>query len=297
MKITIIGAPMDLGAGRRGVDMGPSAIRKAGLHDMLRRLGHEVVDAGDLFIHISESLEVKEPALRFLDEILTSCRTLADKVEEAALAGRIPVVLGGDHSIALGTIAGVCRAAKRVGVVYVDAHGDFNTPDTSPSGNIHGMPLAAAMGLGDPRLVGIGPRQPMLRKEDVALMGIRDIDPAEARLIRDFGLAAHTVRHVDEIGMKAVVDDCVARATRDTDWLHVSFDMDAIDPAYAPGTGTPVSGGITEREAHLAMEILADSGKVRSIEVVETNPILDNGNQTGQLAARLIASCLGKRIL
>jgi arginase len=297
VKVTIIGAPMDLGAGRRGVDMGPSAIRHAGLHDLLRRLGHEVTDSGDVQAPVAESLEVREPRLRFIDEILATCRALADRVEAAARDGHAPVILGGDHSVALGTLAGLCRVARRVGVVYVDAHGDFNTPDTSPSGNIHGMPLAAALGLGDPRLTGLGPRTPMVLKEDVALVGVRDVDPGEAQLLRTHGPRTRTLRDVDERGIKAVMDECVAVATASTDWLHVSFDMDAIDPGFAPGTGTPVEGGLTMREAHLAMEILADSDRVRSVEICETNPILDNGNRTGQLAARLVASCLGKRIL
>jgi arginase len=184
-----------------------------------------------------------------------------------------------------------------VGVVYVDAHGDFNTPETSPSGNVHGMPLAVALGLGDERLLAIGPRRPMVRTEDVALVGVRDVDAEEARLIRSHRVPTWTLRDVDERGMRAVMEDVIARVTRETDWVHVSFDMDALDPMHAPGTGTPVDGGLTQREAHLAMEMLADTGRVRSFEIVETNPMLDTGNRTGQLAARLAASCLGKRIL
>jgi arginase len=297
MNVTVIGAPMDLGAGRRGVDMGPSAIRHAGLHDMLRRLGHDVTDGGDVFSPVVESLEIRDPRLRYVDEIVASCLSLAARVEETARAGQLPVVLGGDHSVALGTLAGLCRVASRVGVIYVDAHGDFNTPETSPSGNIHGMPLAAALGFGDRRLTGLGPRVPMLRREDVVLVGVRDVDPDEARLIKEHGPLTYTLRDVDERGMKSVVEQCLAAISRDTDWLHVSFDMDAVDPGQAPGTGTPVEGGLTMREAHLAMELLADSGRVRSVEICETNPILDQGNRTGMLAARLIASCLGKRIL
>jgi arginase len=288
---------MDLGAGRRGVDMGPSAIRHAGLGALLQRLGHDVRDAGDVFSPVAEALEVKDEALRYVDEILESCAALADRVEQAASAGRVPVVLGGDHSIALGTIAGLCRVARRVGVVYFDAHGDFNTPATSPSGNIHGMPLSAACGFGHPRLTSFGPRQPMLRVEDVALVGLRDVDLEEARLIRESGVHAFTLREIDERGMVHVVGDAIAAAAEGTDWLHVSFDMDSIDPRFAPGTGTPVEGGLTWREAHLAMEMLSDTGLVRSLEVVEVNPILDEGNRTGRLAAELAASCFGKRIL
>jgi len=296
MKATIIGVPMDLGAGRRGVDMGPSAIRHAGLHDMLRRIGCEVEDAGDVAVPVAESRVVLESDLRFLDEIVTTCQHLADSVARLAGAGRVPIVLGGDHSIAMGTIAGLARISPRVGLLYFDAHGDFNTPASSPSGNIHGMPLAVALGLGDERLLDLAPRRPMVRREDAALIGIRDIDPEERRLIHEKGPASFTVRDVDERGMRSVMAECIA-LTSGCDRLHVSFDMDVLDPMHAPGTGTPVEGGLTLREAHLAMEMLADDGRVRSIEIVETNPILDTGNRTGQLAAGLIASCLGKRIL
>jgi arginase len=297
MNLTIIGAPMDHGAGRRGVDMGPSAIRHAGLQDMLRRLGHEVRDAGDIDIPVAESVEVREKSLRFIDEILASCRQLADIVEQSARAGSVPLVLGGDHSVAMGTLGGLTRVADRVGVLWFDAHGDFNTPDTSPSGNIHGMPLAIACGLGDERLLSLSNRRPMVRREDVALIGIRDVDIEESRLLQAHGPMSFTVRDVDERGMKSVMEQSIAIATTHADWLHVSFDMDVLDPRHAPGTGTPIEGGLTLREAHLAMELLADTGRVRSMEVVETNPILDTGNRTGQLAAGLIASCLGKRIL
>jgi arginase len=296
MKVTIIGVPMDLGAGRRGVDMGPSAIRHAGLHEMLRRLGCEVEDAGDVPVPVAESRVVREEDLRFLDEIVTTCRHLADAVERLAGAGRVPIVLGGDHSIAMGTIAGLARVSPRVGLLYFDAHGDFNTPAASPSGNIHGMPLAVALGVGDERLLALGPRTPMVRREDAALIGIRDVDAEEKRLIRELGPASFTVRDVDERGMRSVMEECIA-LTSGCERLHVSFDMDVLDPMHAPGTGTPVEGGLTLREAHLAMEMLADGGRVQSLEIVETNPILDTGNRTGQLAAGLIASCLGKRIL
>ena len=288
---------MDLGAGRRGVDMGPSAIRHAGLHDMLRRIGHEVRDAGDVDSPVVESVPVRDDPLRYVDEIVASCGQISHLVERAARAGELPLVLGGDHSIAMGTIAGISRVAQRVGMLYFDAHGDFNTPETSPSGNVHGMPLAIACGLGDERLLAIGLRRPMVRREDIALIGIRDVDPEESRLIREKGPASFTVRDVDERGMKSIMEDAIAIALRDSDWLHVSLDMDVLDPGHAPGTGTPVEGGLTLREAHLAMEMLADTGLVKSMEVVETNPILDTGNRTGQLAAGLIASCLGKRIL
>jgi arginase len=297
LNVTIIGAPMDLGAGRRGVDMGPSAIRLAGLHERLRKIGHHVEDAGDVFSPVAETLEVVDPSLRFLDEIVDSCKALADEVETAAKSGRFPLVLGGDHSVAIGTIAGLTRVAQRVGVIWVDAHGDFNTPETSPTGNIHGMPLSATCGIGAEALTNLGERTPMLEIEDVALVGIRDIDPVEARMIVDQGPEAFTVRDIDEMGMKEVVDRALDIATRDADWLHVSFDLDAIDPRWAPGTGTPVQGGLTLREAHLLLEILADSEMVRSMELVETNPILDIRNQTGELAAWLAASCLGAKIM
>jgi arginase len=296
VKLEILGAPMDLGAGRRGVDMGPSAIRHAGLHEMLRRLGHEVADRGDVPVAVAETRAPGDAHLRFLDEIIACCTRIADEVEAVARAGGSPIVLGGDHSIAMGTIAGLARVSPRVGVLYFDAHGDFNTPESSPSGNIHGMPLAIALGLGDERLLALGPRRPMVRREDAALVGIRDVDPEEGRLITASGPRSFTVRAIDERGMSTVMAECIG-IVAGCDWLHVSFDMDALDPSHAPGTGTPVEGGLTLREAHLAMEMLADTGRVRSVEVVETNPILDNGNRTGQLAAGLIASCLGKRIL
>ena len=297
MNVTVIGAPLDLGAGRRGVDMGPSAIRLAHLHDRLRHLGHDVHDAGDVFAPVAETLAVQDPHLRFLEEIVDCCKALADEVEQAAGAGRFPLVLGGDHSIAMGTLAGLTRVADRVGCIWVDAHGDFNTPETSPTGNIHGMPLAASCGIGAAELTGLGEREPMVRPEDTALVGIRDIDPPEAELIAKEGPESFTIRDIDEMGMKEVAERALEIATRETDWLHVSFDLDAIDPRWAPGTGTPAQGGITLREAHLLMEILSDSGMVRSLELVETNPILDIRNQTGELAAWLAASCLGARIM
>jgi arginase len=297
MNVTVIGAPMDLGAGRRGVDMGPSAIRLAGLHQRLRKLGHHVEDGGDVFSPVAETLEVRDPKLRFLDEIVDCCKALADEVETCASSGRFPLVLGGDHSVAMGTIAGLTRVAERVGVIWVDAHGDFNTPETTPTGNIHGMPLSACCGIGAPELTGLGERDPMLDTSDVALVGIRDIDPHEAKVIHDEGVEAFTVRDLDEMGMKEVAERSLEIATRDSDWLHVSFDLDSIDPRWAPGTGTPVEGGLTLREAHLLLEILADSGMVRSLELVETNPILDLRNQTGELAAWLAESCLGARIM
>jgi arginase len=297
VDITVIGAPLDLGAGRRGVDMGPSAIRLAGLHERLRRVGHEVHDAGDVFAPVAETLVVADPRLRYIDEIADCCRQLADEVEEAVNAGRFPLVLGGDHSVAMGTLAGLTRVTERVGLIYVDAHGDFNTPETTPSGNIHGMPLAVACGVGSPELTGLGGREPMVRRDDVALVGIRDVDGGEARLIQAEGPTTFTVRDLDELGMKEVADRALEIATREADWLHVSFDLDAIDPRWAPGTGTPVQGGLTLREAHLLLEVLADSRQVRSLELVETNPILDIRNQTGELAAWLAASCLGERIL
>ncbi|MCI0341705.1 MAG: arginase [Planctomycetales bacterium] len=297
MRISIIGVPMDLGAGRRGVDMGPSAIRIAGLHDRLRALGHEVRDLGDVDCAIPETRQVRDPKLRFLDEIVESCEALAKVVEKAVREGSFPVVLGGDHSIAMGTLAGIARVEPRIGIVYLDAHADFNTAETSPSGNIHGMPLAAALGYGDPRLTKIGGVAPKALEESVVLVGIRDLDPGEQDLLRSSKATYFTLRDIDEMGMAEVMRRAIAIATRGTAKLHVTFDMDVLDPRFAPGTGTPVEGGITIREAHLAMEMLHDSRSITSLEITECNPILDNGNRTGELATLLIASALGKRIV
>jgi len=299
--VTIIGVPLDLGAGRRGVDMGPSAFRVAGLAERVRELGYDVRDAGDLPVKIAETQSPGDPRQKYLVEIRKVCERLRDSVEAAVGQGSVPVVLGGDHSIAMGTIAGLARRFRKgnekVGLIWFDAHADANTPETSPSGNIHGMPLAVALGLGEPSLVNLAGFQPMVEGSRASLVGIRDVDPAERANVKASGIGAFTMRDVDERGMRAVMEEAIERATSGTAGFHVSFDMDGIDPSAAPGVGTPSPGGLSYREAHLAMEMLADTGKVVAAEFVEVNPVLDHKNGTARLAIELIASLLGKRIL
>jgi arginase len=300
-QVTLIGVPLDLGAGRRGVDMGPSAFRVAGIDQKIRSLGYEVVDAGDLRVKIAETQVAGDPHLKYLKEIKEVCEDLRDRVEAAVAKGSLPVVLGGDHSIAMGTLAGLSRhyhaRKEKIGLIWFDAHADANTAETSPSGNIHGMPLAVALGLGAPSLVNLAGFSPMVDGSRAALVGIRDVDPAERPNVRASGIGAFTMRDIDERGMRAVMDEAIKRATSGTAGIHVSFDLDGMDPDYAPGVGTPSPGGLSYREAHLAMEMLADTGKVLSAELVEVNPILDNRNATAILGVELLASLLGKKIL
>jgi arginase len=300
-QVTLIGVPLDLGAGRRGVDMGPSAFRVAGIDQKIRSLGYEVLDAGDLPVKIAETQVPGDPHLKYLKEIKEVCEDLRDRVEAAVAKGSLPVVLGGDHSIAMGTLAGLSRhfhaRKEKIGLIWFDAHADANTAETSPSGNIHGMPLAVALGLGAPSLVNLAGFSPMVDGSRAALVGIRDVDPAERPNVRASGIGAFTMRDIDERGMRAVMDEAIKRATSGTAGIHVSFDLDGMDPDYAPGVGTPAPGGLSYREAHLAMEMLADTGKVLSAELVEVNPILDNRNATAILGVELLASLLGKKIL
>jgi arginase len=300
-KITFIGVPLDLGAGRRGVDMGPSAIRSAGIHQHVRELGYDVEDAGDIEVQIQETQDPGDPRLKFLKEIRATCEALRDKVGGILQKGRMPVVLGGDHSIAMGTIAGVSRFHRekggKIGLVWFDAHGDMNTPETSPSGNIHGMPLAAALGLGDKTLAGLAGATPMVDGARAAVVGLRDVDPAERENLKDSGIGAFTMRDIDERGMRTVMEEAIKRASSGTEGIHVSFDLDGMDPEFAPGVGTPSPGGISFREAHLAMEMLADTEMVISAELVEVNPILDQSNRTAHLGVGLLQSLLGKKIL
>jgi arginase len=296
-RVRIIGAPTDYGANRRGVDMGPSAIRYAGLAEELVRSGAAPEDAGDLAVPRAEERDPESGAVdaKFLPEIETVSERLADDVAAALADGATPLVLGGDHSVAIGSMAGSSREAT-VGVVWFDAHGDFNTPSTSPSGNVHGMPLAAALGRDE---FGAMPwaRAPGLAAENVALVGLRDVDDPERRAIADSDVTAFTMSDVDERGVAAVVDDALAAASEGVEGLHVSLDVDFLDPVDAPGVGTPVRGGATYREAHAAMEAVAESGLLRSLELVEVNPILDDNNGTAELAVELAASAFGKRIL
>ena len=300
--MTIIGVPLDLGAGRRGVDMGPSAIRGAELHARLRELGYEVADDGDMKVTVAETRDPGDPKLKYLNEIRQTCAALRDEVVSVLAEGRMPIVLGGDHSIAMGTIAGVSqfhreRSRKKIGLIWFDAHGDMNTPDTSPTGNIHGMPLAVALGLGEASLVDLAGERPMVDGARAAVVGLRDVDMAERANIKETGIGAFTMRDIDERGMRTVMEDAIKRASNGTAGIHVSFDIDGIDPDFAPGVGTPSPGGISYREAHLAMEMLADTGLVLSAEVVEVNPILDHRNDTAKLGVGLLTSLLGKKIL
>ncbi len=300
-KATIIGVLMDLGADRRGVDMGPSAIRVAGLNERLNGLGYEVTDAGNIVVRNPEMMQVTDKKLKYLPEIAAACRKLADQVEAVLESGAIPIVLGGDHSIAIGSVSGLAayhrKRDHRVGVIWFDAHGDMNTPDTSPSGNIHGMPFAAILGHGAKDLTHIGGFAPKVYAEDCVLIGARSVDPEEATALKAAGIRVVTMRELDERGMSAVMDEAMWLASRRTAGFHVTMDMDFVDPDYAPGVGTPVPGGPTYRESHLAMEKISDSGKMLSFELTEVNPVLDVSNKTAELGVQLILSAFGKKIM
>ncbi|MGH7575925.1 MAG: arginase [Longimicrobiales bacterium] len=301
MIVQVIGVPMDLGSGRRGVDMGPSAIRIAGLHDRLSELGHDVVDDGDIDIKNIEELRVGDSRARYLSEISRTSRILCHKVEWVLEHDRFPLVLGGDHSIAIGAISGVgahCRrTGKRLGVLWIDAHGDINTPETSPSGNIHGMPLATVLGYGPPDLTSIGGPARKLDPANVALVGIRSLDEGEKVRLKELAVEVHTMSDIDRHGIHEVMEKALTRVTDGTDYVHVSFDLDAVDPTVAPGVGTPVKGGLDYREAHLIMELVGDAGVMTSLEMVEVNPILDDRNASATFAVELIQSAFGKKIL
>jgi arginase len=300
-KARIIGVPMDLGAGRRGVDMGPSAIRIAGLNQAIKLLGYEVSDAGNVHVRPAESIERTSPRAHFLPQIAEAAEELAAMVEAGLEEGALPVILGGDHSIAIGSVAGVAsyyrKRNQRVGIIWLDAHTDVNTPETSPSGNIHGMPLAALLGRGARELTHVAGFAPKVLPENVAVIGARSIDPGEREFVRSVGIRVFSMSELDERGLPDVVAEAVEIATMNTAGFHVTMDMDFIDPFYAPGVGTPERGGATYRESHLAMEKIADSGRVLSVELTEVNPVFDTANQTAQLAVELILSALGKRIL
>jgi arginase len=301
MIVHVLGVPMDLGSGRRGVDMGPSAIRIAGLEEKLRELGHTVVDEGDITIKNMEALKVGDPQARYLGEIVRAATVACRKVERIMSRGHFPLVLGGDHSIAAGTVSGIAafcrREGKRLGLLWVDAHGDINTPESSPSGNVHGMPVAALLGHGPGALTGIGGMAPKVDPANVALVGIRSLDDGEKRRLKETGVQVHTMSDVDRHGIHRVMKKALARVTAGTDCVHVSFDLDAVDPTVAPGVGTPVKGGLDYREAHLIMELLHDSGVMTSLELVEVNPILDQGNASAVFAVELVQSAFGKKIL
>jgi arginase len=295
--VTIVGAPLDLGQGRRGVDMGPSAIRYAGLEERLSSFGCTVVDRGNVAAPEPEALDVHDEHARFLPEILAACARLAALVRDVAADGSLPLVLGGDHSVALGTLAGLRAAAGQLGgVVWIDAHGDLNTPASSTSGNVHGMPLAAALGLAGDGFVHPALELPAVHPERVVLVGVRSLDPAERTTIKERGLRAITMTEIDRIGIERAMQEAIDRVSGGG-FVHVSIDLDALDPEIAPGVGTPVKGGLTYREAHLACELLAESGLVGSLELVEVNPILDRENRSAATAVELAASALGQSIL
>jgi arginase len=299
--IAIIGAPLDLGAGRRGVDMGVSAVRFASLGQRLTDLGYKVDDLGNVATEQPERVSAGPENARYLPQIAHTCARLAECVEAALVRGRMPLVIGGDHSIAVGTVSGAAkhlrRGKKRLGLLWIDAHPDMNTPETSPSGNVHGMPLACIIGMGPRKLTHLLGFAPKVDPANVALVGIRDVDALEKPHVRNSGVRAFTMRDIDERGMRAVMEEALEIAGAGSEGFHVSLDMDSVDPQIAPGVGTPVRGGLSYREAHLAMEMVGDRGRMTSMDVVEVNPIFDEANRTAQLAVELVLSAMGKRIL
>lgn len=295
-RIAIIGATLDLGQGRRGVDMGPSAIRYAGLEERLTSLGHDVRDHGNVETAVPEATALHDERARFLPEIQETCARIAAKVVEEAEAGAMPLVLGGDHSLAMGTLGGLAAVHGVGGALWIDAHADVNTPETSPTGNVHGMPLAAALGLAGPEFESDAWPLPALDPRRVALLGLRQADEGERKLLREAGVRVFTMSELDRIGVERATREALDRIAG-PGFVHVSLDMDALDPELAPGVGTPVRGGLTYREAHLALELVAESGLAGSLEVVEVNPILDRENTTALTAVELVASALGKTII
>ena len=296
-KLSIIGMPMDLGQMRRGVDMGPSAIRYAGIVERLKPLFDEVHDLGDIPIGRPEVVVDKESNLRNLDLVAEKSALLAEKVDNAVQSGAFPLVLGGDHSIAIGTLAGVSKHYKNLGVIWYDAHGDLNTAETSPSGNIHGMPLAVSIGLGHNLLTDIGGYGPKVKPENVVIIGARALDDGEKDLIKEIGIKVYTMHEIDRMGMAKVMEETIAYLKEKTDGVHLSLDLDGLDPNDAPGVGTPVIGGISYRESHLAMEMLEESKIITSAEFVEVNPILDEKNKTATVAVELMGSLFGEKLL
>jgi len=295
-NISIIGVPMDLGADRRGVDMGPSAIRYAGVINRLQGMGFSIKDCGDIPVSRPHTFH-EENNHKYLNEVVEANSRLAESVSREIEEGRFPLVLGGDHSIAIGTIAGVARHKQNLGVIWFDAHGDLNTGETSPSGNIHGMPLAASIGLGHEKLVNIGGYAPKIKPENVVVIGARDLDAGERELIKQRGIKVYTMHEIDRLGMTRVMEEAIHHVSKNTDGVHLSLDLDGLDPLHAPGVGTPVIGGISYREGHLAMEILAEADILISAEFVEVNPILDRENVTARVAVALISSAFGDKLL
>jgi len=300
-SVSILGVPLGYGASMAGVDMGPAALRVAGLYQRIAKLGYSVRDLGDMRLDRPQTIPEPQEKLKYVREIVSACEELAHQVEEIMSADQLPLVLGGDHSIAMGSIAGVSsffrKQSKTLGLIWFDAHADMNTPESTPSGNIHGMPLGVLLGYGAPQLTGIAGFSPKLDPTHCAHVGARDIDPGERELIRKLGIRFLTMREIDERGMATCMDEAIAIASSGTDGYAVTFDVDALDPGDAPGSGTLVRGGLTYREAHLGMEKIAEAGGMRSLEVVEINTALDINNKTAELGVELILSALGKTIL
>ncbi|MCB0308734.1 MAG: arginase [Bdellovibrionales bacterium] len=301
-EIAIIGFPMDLGASRRGVDMGPFALRVAQIKAKLKQLNYIVHDIGNIDIPFPENLKAPpNPSAKFLTEIAEANRRLADVVYENLQKSRIPLVLGGDHSLAIGSVAGTSRyfqeQEKKIGLLWLDAHADINTPQTSPTGNIHGMPVAHILGLGEKQLSQLSGKAPMVDPESCVIIGLRDVDEGEKQTLCDLGVHVFTMQHIDEMGLAKVMDEALTIVQAKTSGFHLSFDVDWIDPQGAPGVGTPAPGGATYREGHLAMEKAFDTGKIIAIDIAEVNPIMDHGNQTAIMAVEMVVSAFGKKIL
>ncbi len=300
-KVNIIGFPMDLGAGRRGVDMGPSAMRIAHLNEKLQQLGYEVEDLGDISIEIMETQKVGNDKLKYVDEIERTSLKLAEVVEHTLENDEFPLCIGGDHSMALGTLAGISsyciKRGLRLGVIWIDAHSDMNTDETTPSGNIHGMSLAASIGLGSKRLTEIYSPSPKVLPENTVIIGARSIDADEKNNIKKTGITVYTMSDIDKMGIHRITSKVLKQFKNNVDHIHVSFDVDSVEPTIVPGVGTPVPGGLSYREAHLLMETIAECGCMSSLEITEVNPILDNRNASAVFAVELVASSMGMRIL
>jgi arginase len=299
-NVLIVGVPLDLGGNRRGVDMGPSALRITGLAERIRALGHDVTDSGDVGAPLPELCEIGDASRKYAGPIAVVCEELCERVYAGLVQGRLPVSIGGDHSLAMGSVAGVARyfreRERRLGLLWFDAHGDMNTPASTDSGNVHGMPLAHLLGLGDERLASIGGFRGKVQGENVALIGVRDLDEREKKLVAESSVNVFTMKDIDRRGVSSVIEQAIETASRDTVGIHVSFDIDVVDPSLATGVGTPKRGGLTYREAHLCLEMVADSKRLVSIDLVEVNPILDTRNATAELGSELLLSALGKQI-
>lgn len=296
MKIGLIGVPMDLGQVRRGVDMGPTAMRIAGVADRIAALGHQVKDFGNIHVPDRTSATVGDEHVRYLREVLRMCNELADHVDRTVERKMFPLVLGGDQSVSIGTFGGLCRHGTRRGIIWIDAHADFNTPESTPSGNIHGMALSAILGYGHPALARFRRTVPKALEENTVIVGCRSIDRLEKDLLADSKVTVFTMKEIDKMGMGTVIDETIQIAKKGVRDVHVSFDIDVLDPREAPGTGTPVPGGLTYREAHLVMEEICDANIATSAELVEVNPILDTSNRSAELAVQLLESLFGKKI-